>query len=85
MAAYEYECAECGRFEVRLPIGTAPERHRCPGCDTSARRAYTSPMLGRGNPPVTRLWERAEKSQDEPDVVTRIPPGPRPVLGRGHR
>lgn len=85
MAMYEYQCARCGRFDIRLPIGTAPERHRCPDCSAPARRAFTAPMLGRGSSPLTRMWERAEKSQDEPEVVTRVPPPERGPHARTRR
>ena len=83
MAVYEYKCTTCGSFTLQLPIGTAPDRHRCPVCSTPAPRAYSPPMVGRGSSPLSRMWERAEKSWDEPEVVTRVPPSPghRPIAG----
>jgi len=81
VAVYEYACNQCGRFDVRLAIGTAPDQYRCPECASSARRAFSPPMLSQLPTPIGRLLGRDEKSRDEPEVVTALPkrPGSRPT------
>jgi len=81
VAVYEFVCTGCGRFEVRLPIGTAPDRYDCPECADPARRAFSPPVLGQLSKPVGTLLGREEKSRDEPEVVTQLParPGGRPA------
>ncbi|WP_157977368.1 FmdB family zinc ribbon protein [Streptomyces triticisoli] len=74
MATYEYSCSRCGVFDVRLPIGTAPTQLSCPRCSTTARRAYSSPALVSTSPALAGLREQAEKSREDPAVVTRVPP-----------
>jgi putative FmdB family regulatory protein len=75
MAVYEYTCDECGRFDIRLTIGTAPAAYRCPQCARTARRVFSPPMLGQQVPkPLGALLDREEQSRDAPDVVTRVPP-----------
>lgn len=75
MATYEYVCRDCGdRFDIRAPIGTAPDRHHCPTCSGSARRAFSAPAFNGLATPTRQLLEREEKSRDEPDVVRHIPP-----------
>jgi len=76
VAVYEYVCAACGPFDVRLAIGTAPEQHQCPECASSARRAFSPPMLGFMPKPVGTLLDREDKSRDEPEVVTQVPARP---------
>ncbi|MEJ3750370.1 FmdB family zinc ribbon protein [Actinomycetes bacterium KLBMP 9797] len=75
MALYEYACAQCGPFDVRLTIGAAPDRYRCPGCERSARRVFSPPMLRQvASRPLGALLEQEEQSRDAPDVVSRVPP-----------
>jgi putative FmdB family regulatory protein len=74
VATYEYRCDQDGVFEVTRPLGTAPESVRCSVCGSEARRVFSIPMLRRGS--RTGLFaaiEHAEKSRDEPDVVTSLP------------
>jgi len=73
MARYEYVCGECGRFEVRLAIGTAPAGYECPSCASIARRAFSAPMLQDLSKPVTAAMDRAGRSGDAPEVVTAVP------------
>jgi putative FmdB family regulatory protein len=85
MATYEYQCSECGRFDVRLAIGTAPERHRCPTCAGSARRAFSSPSLVGGAPAtLRRLRVSDERSQDIPELVSHVPARARPTATPAH-
>ncbi len=74
MATYEYLCGTCGRFDVRLAMGTAPEQAQCPNCAGVARRAFSPPHLGVGAPSaVRRLRNVEERSQDAPEIVTQVP------------
>ncbi|MEV4418255.1 zinc ribbon domain-containing protein [Catellatospora sp. NPDC049609] len=90
MATYEYECADCGRFDVRTAVGAAPPRSSCPACHGDARRVFSPPLLGLLPKAVTALAGREEQSRDEPAVVSRIPPktggrpepAPHPALAR---
>nr|WP_285779598.1 zinc ribbon domain-containing protein [Microtetraspora sp. NBRC 13810] len=74
---YEYRCPGCGCFEVRLPIGTAPESRDCPACRRPARRVFSAPHLARTSPGTAAAREREERSREAPDVV-----GPPPVRKR---
>ena len=74
MATYEYGCDQDGGFEVARPLGTAPESVTCPVCGSEARRVFSIPMVRCGS--RTALFaaiDHAEKSRDEPDVVTSLP------------
>lgn len=77
MVLYQYRCQACGVFEVALPMGRAGATHPCVSCDADARRAYTAPHLSRTSKPLADALTRAEKSQDEPEVVNAPPPRPR--------
>ncbi|MET9341179.1 MULTISPECIES: FmdB family zinc ribbon protein [unclassified Nonomuraea] len=88
MAIYEYRCADCGRFEVRLPIGTATTTCDCPTCQRPAQRVFSSPYLSRVAPAVAAARASEERSQEAPEVVTSVPPArrrrspPHPALSR---
>ena len=74
MAVYQFTCGEHGATEHEATIGTAPQAVPCPDCGRQARRVFSAPMLGRLPRATTTAVERAERSGDEPDVVTSIPP-----------
>lgn len=74
MAAYEFTCAEHGTFEIAATIGSAPSAPSCPDCGEPGRRVFSSPMLGRVDAGLRTTLENAERSSDEPDVVTSPPP-----------
>ena len=76
MARYEYRCDADGAFDLTLPLGTAPESHLCPACGSEARRVFSPPMLTRTAPALVAAIDHAEKTRDEPDVVTSLPPRP---------
>ncbi|MFI7149368.1 FmdB family zinc ribbon protein [Nonomuraea sp. NPDC050022] len=87
MATYEYRCPDCGRFEVRLPIGTAAAACECPACHRPSRRVFSSPYLGRVPSVVSAALTREEQSQEAPEVITSVPakrrePPPHPALPR---
>ncbi|HKS49803.1 MAG TPA: zinc ribbon domain-containing protein [Amycolatopsis sp.] len=73
MATYEYSCAQCGRFETRHPIGTAPSRVDCPECGAPSRRVFTMPHLSLMSKELGAAHERAESTRDEPEVVSEVP------------
>lgn len=76
MVAYEYRCDRHGRFEVRRPMGEAPPTATCAVCQRDAARVYSAPMTSRAPAHVIAAIDHAEKSRDEPDVVTSLPPRP---------
>ncbi|EHR59360.1 FmdB family zinc ribbon protein [Saccharomonospora cyanea] len=73
MATYEYCCAQCGPFETRHPIGTAPDRSECPECGGASRRRFTAVHLSLMSKELGAAHERAESTRDEPEVVSEIP------------
>jgi putative FmdB family regulatory protein len=73
MAIYEYRCERDGAFEVMRPMGTAPAALRCPACEREARRVFSKPLLSFTSPALVAAIDHAEKTRDEPDVVTSIP------------
>jgi predicted nucleic acid-binding Zn ribbon protein len=73
VAIYEYKCVVDGVFDVSRPIGTAPAAIGCAVCGIEARRVFSAPMLFRGSRALFAAIDHAEKSRDEPDVVTSIP------------
>ena len=75
MAIYEYRCDQDGVFEVTRPLGTAPESVTCSVCGSEARRVLSLPMIrcGSRRNALSAAIEHAEKSRDEPDVVTSLP------------
>jgi putative FmdB family regulatory protein len=74
MAVYEYRCDEHGVFEVTRPLATPPGSIACRVCGSEGRRIFSKPMLSRSPPAVVAAIDRAEKSRDEPEVVTSLPP-----------
>lgn len=75
MATYEYRCPSDGDFELRFPIGRAPQRAACPTCGDNGPRVFrTAPGLNRTPRPLAAAIDRAEKSAEEPEVVSSIPP-----------
>ena len=73
MAIYEYRCDTDGVLEITRPIGTAPATIVCEACSSEARRVFSAPMLRSPAREVMAALDHAEKSRDEPEVVTSIP------------
>ncbi len=76
MATYQYRCGQHGDVEITEAMGSAPASVTCPTCGAEARRVFSAPMLSFKSPESRELHgaiERAEKSRDEPDVVTSLP------------
>ncbi|MDP9863693.1 MULTISPECIES: FmdB family zinc ribbon protein [Streptosporangium] len=87
MATYEYLCRECGRFDVQLPIGTAPASRDCSACGRGARRVFSPPGLSRVHPALSAALDLDERSREAPEVVSNIPREhpprpPHPALAR---
>ena len=74
MALYEYRCGQDGGFDITRPLGTAPATVACPVCGNEARRVFTKPMLSSTPRALVAAIDHAEKSRDEPEVVTSLPP-----------
>lgn len=77
MATYEYRCPVHGPFQVRTPIGEAGPSVACGVCGTTAARIFSAPMLALTPPALTAALDRAGRSAESPEVVSRIP-DPRP-------
>lgn len=80
MVQYRYRCDVDGVFDLSQPMGTAEPRARCPECDSEAVRVFRAPMLSMAPAGLMAAIDRTEKSRDEPDVVSALPPrrgGPR--------
>lgn len=74
MATYAYRCDDDGVFEVARALGTAPRSIMCPVCSSEARRVFSTPMLSSTPPALVAAIDHAEKTRDEPEVVTSLPP-----------
>ncbi len=74
MAIYEYRCEQHGAFEVMRAIGTAPASIACPVCEHEARRVFSKPMITSTPSELTAAIDHAERTRDEPDLVTSLPP-----------
>jgi putative FmdB family regulatory protein len=76
MATYEYLCADHGSFDVTRPLGTSPQTMACPVCGDDSRRVFSKPMMFFTPPDLVAAVDHAEKSRDEPEVVTSLPRAP---------
>lgn len=74
MATYQYRCAQHGPIEITQPIGTAPSTWPCGTGDHDAVRVFSSPMLSLTSRSLVRAMDNAERSRDQPDVVSSPPP-----------
>jgi hypothetical protein len=59
-------------------MGTATAAIPCPTCGAVAARVFTAPRLSLGSPVRRALLERAERTREQPDVVSAPPPRPGP-------
>ncbi|MFY1671194.1 zinc ribbon domain-containing protein [Plantactinospora sp. WMMB334] len=73
MTTYEYRCPRDGVLAARFPIGEAPGRLRCPTCAAEAVRVFSAPSLRAMPRPLVAALDRAGRSAEAPEVVTRIP------------
>ncbi|MGI5151234.1 zinc ribbon domain-containing protein [Plantactinospora sp. CA-294935] len=73
MATYEYRCPRDGIFPARFPIGRAPAGIRCVTCAAEAVRVFSAPSLRAMPRPLVAALDRAGRSAEAPEVVTRVP------------
>lgn len=73
MVFYEYRCDQHGAFDTMHAIGTAPRSVACPVCEREARRVFSKPLLRSTPPELAAAIDHAEKTRDEPDIVTSLP------------
>lgn len=73
MAVYEYRCEHDGVMEVIHPMGMAPKSITCSTCNGVAGRIFSKPMLSSAPRALVAAIDHAEKTRDEPDVVTSLP------------
>ncbi|ANH39358.1 hypothetical protein I601_2947 [Nocardioides dokdonensis FR1436] len=73
MATYVYRCDTDGPVDVPLPMGTAPSSLPCPRCAREAVRLFCPPRVSTGSRRIVEAIDRAERSRDAPEVVTRVP------------
>ena len=74
MVQYRYRCVVDGVFDLSRPMGTAGPRARCPDCDSEAARVFSAPMLSMAPGALMAAIDSTEKTRDEPEVVSAIPP-----------
>jgi putative FmdB family regulatory protein len=74
VALYEYRCDTDGVFDARWPLGSAPASVTCPVCNREAMRVFSKPMLMTASRELVAAVDHAEKTRDEPDLVTSLPP-----------
>lgn len=86
MVSYLYQCGAHGCFEIRRPIGDADMIADCPSCGTAGRRVYSAPRLAFAPRDRMVAIDRAERSAEQPEVVSapeggrrRAPGAPRPA------
>jgi hypothetical protein len=73
VATYEYRCPRDGAFEATYPIGQAPARARCAVCAAEADRIFSAPLLNATPRGLVTALDRAGRSAEAPEVVSRIP------------
>ena len=74
LATYEYRCARHGVVEINRPVGAAEARVPCPVCEDAAVRVYSAPMISVAPRAAVAAIDRTEKTRDEPEVVSSLPP-----------
>jgi putative FmdB family regulatory protein len=74
MPTYAYRCVQDGDFDVSRPMGTAAAKSPCPVCKNEAARVFRAPMLSLAPRALVAAIDRTEKSSDEPEVVSAVPP-----------
>ena len=74
VARYRYRCAVDGVFDVPRPIGTAGSHAPSPVCNSEAVRVFSAPMLSLAPRAIVTAIDKAEKTRDDPEVVSALPP-----------
>jgi putative FmdB family regulatory protein len=73
VVTYAYRCPQDGAFDLRAPMGQAPQGAACPTCEDEAPRVFLAPRLGSGRGDLIRAIDRTKASADRPEVVSRLP------------
>lgn len=71
MPLYDYLCEDCGPFCAWVKMAEAEQASACPNCNALGARQMSTPNLNLMNTPLRRALVRAEKTSDEPRVVSR--------------
>jgi hypothetical protein len=74
MVMYRYRCVSDGVFDVSRPMGTAGSQWACRVCNSRAVRVFSAPMLSLAPRALVAAIDDTEKTRDEPDVVSALPP-----------
>jgi hypothetical protein len=74
VATFQYRCPQDGDFEVIRPVGTATAQVACARCGRDAVRVFTAPLLSLAPRSLMAAIDSTEKTRDEPDVVSALPP-----------
>lgn len=71
MPLYDYACDRCGPFRAWSTMAEASAPCPCPGCGGRGERQLATPHLASMNGPLRQAMTRAERSADEPRLVSR--------------
>jgi putative FmdB family regulatory protein len=71
MPAYEYHCAQCGRFTTMRAMSARNDPQLCPGCGISASRVLTAAAIA-GMPAADRVARAInERAANEPKLSSK--------------
>ena len=85
MPLYDYECANCGPFDVWRKMAEVSTPLSCPDCGVTAARIFTAPNISLNTGSFSRVSKSIEprlvKRQAEPTTpVAQSPKGGRPWM-----
>ncbi len=69
MPFYDFDCPDCGAFELRRAITDRALPADCPLCGSRAERLMTAPNLSVMNATNRRKWAINERSKHEPKAT----------------
>lgn len=69
MPFYDFNCPDCGAFELRRAITDRALPADCPTCGSRAERLMTAPNLSVMNATNRRKWAINERSKHEPKTT----------------
>ncbi len=68
MPLYEFECEECGVFEMFRSVSEASSPAACPECKGEAARVWSVPRISAVSPLQRMAGDRNERSRHAPHV-----------------